>query len=192
MPTNQDLITAVDDFFKGDYQITNGTAIPDVEDIALGKVGREMELAMLFIDIKESTKIVDSFRRQTAAKMYKSFLYGITRIARANSGQLRSFNGDGVLVVFAGSYKRNNAVKAAMQMSYFCSEILKKKVDSYLNDHSVEDDLNFGFGIGIDIGDVLIVRGGIRGENNNDLVWVGNATNYAVKISGLATSNYKV
>lgn len=192
MPTAQDLINAVDDFFEGDYVITNGTAIPDVEDIALGNSGREMELAMLFIDIKESTKIVGSFRRQTAAKMYKSFLYGVARIALANGGDLRSFNGDGVLVVFNGDTKVNHAVKAAMQMKYFCNKILKPKVDAYMQAHKEDDDIAFSFGIGIDVGNVLIVRGGIRGSNNNDLVWVGNATNYAAKLSGLATSTYSI
>ena len=90
MPSKQDLIDATNNFFEGDYTVTNGTAVPDTEDIAFGKVGRQMELAMLFIDIKESTKIVDSFRRQTAAKMYKSFLNGITRIARANGDTLEA------------------------------------------------------------------------------------------------------
>ncbi len=192
MTSNDDLNKAVDDFFTGDYVITNGTTVPDVEDIALGKVGREMELAMLFIDIKESTKIVDDFRRQTAAKMYKSFLHGITRIARDYSGYVRSFNGDGVLVVFDGGRKCNNAVKASMKMSYFCTEVLKSKVEAYLESHKVPADLNFGFGIGIHVGKVLIVRGGIRGDKNNDLVWVGNATNFAVKLSTLATSVYRI
>lgn len=192
MPSNQDLKTAVDDFFNGDYKITNGTTIPNVEDLPLGKEGREMELSILFIDIKESTKIVGSFRRQTAAKMYKSFLYGIAKIALANSGELRSFNGDGVLVVFNGDTKCNHATKAALQMKYFCNEILKPKVDSYMKDHREDDDLTFSFGIGIDVGEILIVRGGIRGSNNNDLVWVGNATNYSVKLSGLATSAYNI
>ncbi len=54
------------------------------------------------------------------------------------------------------------------------------------------DGIEFDFGIGIDVGKVLVVRGGIRGENNNDLVWVGNATNYAVKLSALSKDDYHV
>ncbi len=52
--------------------------------------------------------------------------------------------------------------------------------------------MDFNFGIGIDTGKVLVVRGGIRGENNNDLVWVGNATNYAVKLTSIPDENYYV
>lgn len=187
-----ELENAADSYFQGNYEITNGTTIPDVADIELGKKGRELELAMLFIDIRESTKIVDGFRRVTAARMYKTFLAGVTRIARANNGELRSFNGDGVLVAFIGEQKRTNATKAALQMSWFCRNVLKPKLEAFFDRNNQLKDLNFDFGIGIDVGKVLVVRGGIRGENNNDLVWVGNATNYAVKLSALSSNGFNI
>src|SRR4030043_829027 len=194
MVTKEDIIKGVDDFFSGDYDITEGEVIPDVDDIALGKTGKEMELAMLFIDIRESTKIVDGLRRTTAAKMYKAFLWGVAKIARLNGGELRSFNGDGVLMAFVGDSKRTNTAKAALQMSWFAQEILKPKLDAVFqnNQQLSGDSIEFDYGIGIDVGKVLVVRGGIRGENNNDLVWVGNATNYAVKLSALSKDGYHI
>jgi adenylate cyclase len=194
MATKDDIIKEVDNFFTGNYTITDGRVIPDVDDISFGKNGKEIELAMLFIDIRESTKIVDSLRRITAAKMYKSFLWGVAKIAKLNHGELRSFNGDGVLVVFIGDQKRTNAAKAALQMSWFAQKILKPKLDTvFQNNQSLQiKGIEFDFGIGIDVGKVLVVRGGIRGENNNDLVWVGNATNYAVKLSGLSKDGYHI
>lgn len=192
MATKKELEEAVDDFFSGEYEITEGTAIPDVSDIAFGKYGRELSLAMLFIDIKESTKIVDAFRRTTGARMYKSFLWGIARIAKMNDGELRSFNGDGVLVAFGGKYPCTHAAKAALQMNWFIKEILKPKMDNYFENNQSLEGLEFDCGIGIDFGKVLVVRGGIKGENNNDLVWVGNATNYAVKLSDLGSSPNRI
>lgn len=192
MGLKQDLENAAESYFQGTYEITNGTAIPDVADIELGKKGRELDLVMLFIDIRESTKIVDGFRRVTAARMYKTFLSGVTKIARANNGELRSFNGDGVLVAFIGDQKRTNATKAALQMSWFCRNVLKPKLEAFFEQNKQLKDLVFDFGIGIDVGKVLVVRGGIRGENNNDLVWVGNATNYAVKLSSLSNDGYHI
>lgn len=192
MPTKAEIIKEIDTFFSGNYEITQGTTIPDVDDIQLGNSGKELELAMMFIDIRESTKIVDGFRRTTAAKMYKSFLWGIAKIARMNNGELRSFNGDGVLIAFIGDSKRTNAVKAALQMSWFCRNILKPKIEAYFQNNNQLQDIEFDFGIGIDAGKILVVRGGIRGENNNDLVWVGNATNYAVKLSSLSKEGYNI
>lgn len=185
MASKQELIDQVATYFDGAYTVSKGTVIPNVEDIEFGKKGRELELAMLFIDVRESTKIVDGFRRETAAKMYKSFLWGVSQIARANGGSLRSFNGDGVLVAFIGERKCTSATKAALQMAWFCKKVLKPKVEAYMSKNSQLNSMDFNFGIGIDVGKVLVVRGGIKGSNNNDLVWVGNATNYAVKLSNI-------
>lgn len=186
------LAKEVNGFFNGEYEVVQGQKIPDVQDLKFGKTGKEMELAMLFIDIRESTKIVDGFRRITGAKMYKSFLWGVAQIAKWNEGELRSFNGDGVLIAFNGDSKCTHAAKAALQMSWFCTNVMKPKLKSYFANNKALEGFEFGYGIGIDVGKVLVVRGGIRGENNNDLVWVGNATNYAVKLSGRGTSSCPV
>lgn len=177
------LISETDYFFEGDYEITDGRMVPEIADVSFGRNGKKVELAMLFIDIKESTKIVDAFRLKTAARMYQSFLRGITKIAIKNDGEVRSFNGDGVLVTFYGVSNCNNAVRSALQMMDFVKKILKPKINAYFSRQKEADNLFFDCGIGIDVGDVLVVRGGIRGDNNSDLVWVGNATNYAVKLS---------
>lgn len=192
MAFKDDLDTITSSYFKGTFTVTDGTAIPDVADIGLGNQGRQLELAMLFIDIRESTKIVDAFRRTTAARMYKAFLDGVSRIARHNDGELRSFNGDGVLVAFVGNRKRTNAVTAAGQMAWACRKILKGYLKTYFENNKQAADLEFDFGIGVASGTVLVVRGGIRGENNNDLVWVGNATNYAVKLAALGSHPWNV
>ncbi|MBI3493810.1 MAG: adenylate/guanylate cyclase domain-containing protein [Acidobacteria bacterium] len=189
MAVKEDVIAGVDAFFNSTYTTTKGLVIPNVGDIGLSTEGRELEVSMLFIDIRRSTTIVDAFRRKTAAKMYQSFLLGVSKIARGNLGELRSFNGDGVLVVFAGNNKETRAVKTALQLSWFGVHVLRPKLQSYFAKNQQLANLEFDFGIGVDTGTVLVVRGGIRGENNNDLVWVGNAANYAAKLSGLRDEN---
>lgn len=98
-------------------------------------------------------------------------------------GEVKSFNGDGVLVVFYGGSKCNNAVRAALQMMDFVEHVLKAKLQNYFLRNRQLQNLNFSCGIGIDMGKVLLVKAGARGNSNNDLVWVGNPTNYAVKLS---------
>lgn len=177
------LINDTDYFFNGDYEVVQGRTVPGIEDVAFGRYGKEVELAMLFIDIKESTKIVDAFRLKTAARMYQSFLRGVTLIARRNNGEVRSFNGDGILVTFYGDTKCDDAVRSALQMMYFVKTILKPKLKGYFVNNKQVQGIIFDCGIGIDVGNVLVVRCGTKGNDNNDLVWVGNPTNYAVKLS---------
>ena len=89
MPDKQELTETVNRFFNTKYSVASGKVIPSVTDLPLFiNTGRELELAMLFIDIRESTKIIDGFRRTTAAKMYKSFQWGVSKIARDNSAAL--------------------------------------------------------------------------------------------------------
>lgn len=179
----KDLISDIDYFFNGDYEIVQGRVVPTSDEVSFGRFGKEVELAMLFIDVKESTKIVDAFRLKTAARMYQSFLRGITLIALKNNGEVRSFNGDGILVTFYGDSKCNNAVRSALQMMDFVNSVLKPKLKSYFANNKQAQNLIFDCGIGIDVGSVFVVRGGAKGSDNNDLVWVGNPTNYAVKLS---------
>ncbi len=155
-----DLISDIDDFFDGDYEVIQGRTVPSVDEVAFGRYGKEIEMAMLFIDIKESTKIVDAFRLKTAARMYQSFLRGVTLIARRNRGEVRSFNGDGVLVTFYGDTKCDDAVRSALQMMDFVKNILKPKLRNYFINNKQAQNLIFDCGIGIDVGNVFVVRGG--------------------------------
>jgi adenylate cyclase len=177
------LIQDINYFFDGDYEVIQGRVIPSVDEVAFGRYGKEVELAMLFIDVKESTKIVDAFRLKTAARMYQSFLRGVTLISLKNDGEVRSFNGDGVLITFHGDSKCNNAVRSALQMMDFANNVLKPKLKNYFINNKQAQNLIFDCGIGIDVGNIFIVRGGAKGDENNDLVWVGNPTNFAVKLS---------
>ncbi len=68
-------------------------------------------------------------------------------------------------------------------MMEFVKTILKPKMRRYFLRNKKAVDLTLDCGIGIDVGDIFVVRGGVKGGNNNDLVWVGNPTNYAVKLS---------
>jgi class 3 adenylate cyclase len=187
MSIYDDLIAEVDDIFEGDHVFANANDIPTVEQIGLGSVGKELEMAMQFIDIHEATKIVDGFRRQTAAKMYKAFLKGVVRYVNGRDGLVLSFNGDGVLAGFAGRSKCTNASQSALGLSWYIEQYLRPKMQAYFERNSELNDMAFDYGLGIDVGEITVVRAGIRGVENNDLVWVGNATNMSVKLSELGS-----
>ena len=136
------------------------------------------EATTLFIDMRGSTDVLNRHNRSSMAKIYKCYFHAIVTIAKSLGGEVRSFNGDGMLVFFQGTTKDSlsNAVKAAMKMKFMLAVDeggIRKKMDTY----SSPD-----FGIGIDDGKILCTKVGIYGGNNRDLVWVGNAVNKAVKI----------
>jgi len=186
MATNKtDLQAMVDGFLAGTYETTNPRGVPVAADIPLGNKAAKITAAALFIDLRQSSDITNAFRRQTAAKMLKSYFDGCVRLVNHNSGFVRSFNGDGLLALFVGDQRSDNAVKAAMQTKWFVQEILWPKFNGYFaaNQAARGARLSFSFGAGIDEGDIYAVRVGIRGTN--DVAWVGRCTNTAAKLSNV-------
>lgn len=68
---------------------------------SLSATRRQSSATTLFVDVRQSSDITQVFRLQTAAKMMKAYFDGGVRIVNANDGYVRSFNGDGMLALFA-------------------------------------------------------------------------------------------
>jgi class 3 adenylate cyclase len=193
MPLTEDLLQEGHEILDGPFTVSPGRAIPSVQDIALGtNEGRQLRLVALFVDIRKSTAIVHHLGLVRAARVYKAYMRAVTRIVRARSGELLSFNGDGVAAGFVGDDAPTEACLTAMNLYWFLERILKPRVDATLRQFHAPPELSFDFGIGVEVGDVLVVRGGIRGNDNSDLVWAGNPVNYAVKLSSLGTLPYSI
>jgi adenylate cyclase len=161
--------------------------VPDIDDanLTFGNKGLKLVATTLYIDMRGSTTVLNKHNRKSVAKLHKAYFHTIVTIAKSLGGEVRSFNGDGMLVIFQGKTKKklSDAVKAAMQMKWMLTSSdskVKKKMETY---SSVD------FGVGIHFGDILCTKVGIGGINNRDLVWVGNAINKAVKIGDKLHNN---
>ena len=169
-------------FFKDKWTITDGQVVPKTEDLGLRNVGRYLSATVLYADIDESTSLVDNYRPWFAAAVYKAFLLCSTRIIRKNGGEVRSFDGDRVMGVFIGDSKNTDSARTALQINYAVSKVIRPTITSrypdvkYVLSHTV----------GIDTSNMLVVRGGIR-QQNNDLIWIGRAANYAAKLNSLTS-----
>lgn len=169
----EDIKTTTDTFFNHDFTIAETTIVPstDYSKLTFGNNGLSAELAFLFIDIRKSSELHETYGEIGAAKIYQSFHDMNVRIINRRDGQVRSFDGDRIMGVFSGNRKNNNAVEAALNIRYAVSQVLNKKLP-------IGKKINIG--IGIDYGKVLITKVGRgRNDSNNDLVWVGKACNYA-------------
>jgi class 3 adenylate cyclase len=109
------------------------------------------------------------------------------KIINDNGGKVRSFNGDGMLAFFMGDSRASSAVKSAMQIDWFVTDLLQPKFKRYFenNASALGKALGFDVGCGIDDGRVYAVKVGIRGTN--DVAWVARATNTAAKLSNVGS-----
>jgi adenylate cyclase len=178
----KDLENKIKDYMDGDYEIVETEKIPSPDDVAFGKKAYKIKLTAFCIDLRKSTDLLKIHDKETCGKIHKSYLTIATKIITENGGQLRSFNGDSVLAFFPAKYQSDieDAVRTAFQLKW----ALDVKFSKYFEQYSKLD-----FGIGIEWGDVYIVRAGLpQNDNNNDLVFLGMCVNYATMIANQANS----
>jgi class 3 adenylate cyclase len=181
-----DLSTETNKIVRGLWSRRDGVVVPEGESLGLGNDAINLEATFLYADLHDSTSLA-TYHQQVAAEVFKAYLMGTTRIIRSLGGEVRSFDGDRVMGVFIGSLKNTNAAEAGLKINYFATQILAPSFDQfYKRDFPLGLSLNQT--VGIDTGKVMVVRSGIR--NNNDLVWVGRAPNIAAKLSSIRESGY--
>jgi class 3 adenylate cyclase len=173
-----DLKNQTEEIVSGRWDRRDGTVVPETEDIGLGNEAVDLEATFLYADLADSTELALE-SQPIAAEVCKAYLMGTTRIIRSLGGEIRSFDGDRVMGVFITGAKNTAAAEAALKINYFFSSILRPAFTNFYSSRN----LNLMQTVGIDTSKVMVVRSGIR--NNNDLVWVGRAPNIAAKLSAI-------
>ena len=154
-----------------------GRVVPESDDLKLGNDAVTLTGTVLYADLDDSTKLVDTKKPWFAAAVYKSFLACAARIIRSEGGVITSYDGDRIMAVFIGDLKNTDAALSALKIKYVAQEIINPAI------RRVYPSANYSVRhvVGIDTSKLFVARTGIRGAN--DLVWVGRAANYAAKLS---------
>ncbi len=165
---------------------------PTIEELEDNNKTYSLDAAVLFVDIRHSTKLTYENKPETMVKIYRAFMRSMVECVRKNGGVTRQFLGDRIMGIFKALpddelSASDKAVNAAIDMQTAIDYVLNK----IFNDKS--DKLVISCGIGIDFGNILVTKVGMHGLKNSeekedelDFVWVGNATNHASKYADLA------
>ena len=157
----------------------DGEVVPEPQNLRLGNDAVDLTGTVLYADMSGSTALVDSYKPHFAAEVYKVYLACAARIIKNQSGVITAYDGDRVMAVFIGKGKNTSAVRAAFTINGAVWDIIKPA----LKVEYPKTDYNLKHVVGIDTSTLLVSRIGVR--NDNDLVWVGRAANYAAKLSSL-------
>ncbi len=174
-----DLQVKIRDLMSLKYDVSAIDRVPTKQDVTFGDKACSIQAACLFIDIRDSSKLIQKYRVSDVANLLKCFHYICSFTIRKNTGEVRSFNGDSVLAIFTEKSCCDCAASTAFNIKYFIDLLLISK-------YKIEKDLDFG--IGIDFGKIFVVKVGNRGEFNNDLVWIGSPVNRAAKMGNKSNS----
>lgn len=177
MSLGDDLQTEVKKLFRDAWTTRDGRVVPESEDVKLGNDAVKLDGTVLYADLDGSTNLVDRYKPEFAAEMYKSYLHCAAKIIRAEGGIIASYDGDRIMAIFIGDWKNSTAARTALKITYAVREIINPAIKSqYPKETFAIEQI-----VGIDTSSLFVARTGIRGSN--DLVWVGQAANYAAKLS---------
>lgn len=191
----QDFIAEIDDTVstildsRFQIEISETDTVPNFNDssitypnlVSCTQKCKTIETCVLYVDIRDSSKISSSKKPRTLAKIYSSFVYSMIQAGKYFGGHIRNIVGDRVMVVFDQANCFQRAVDTAVLMNTTCQHVLNKRVK----------DSEFKAGIGIDYGKMLITKTGIikhasEKEFHRSLVWLGRPANVASKLTDLA------
>lgn len=132
----------------------------------------------IFVDIRDSSKLTQRYRRPTLAKLYRAFISEM--VAVLNSGQkVREVNivGDCVWATYNTPYKSD--IDDVYTLACRANTLRK-----LLNGHLERRDYDpLKFGIGVDWGRVLMIKAGHYGSGINDVVYMGDVVNRAAHLA---------
>ena len=135
---------------------------------------------VLYADLDDSTNLVDRYKPEFAAKIYKAYLSCAAKVIRSEDGVITSYDGDRIMAVYIGDLKNTKAVRSALKINY----VVTKIINPILKERYPKTKYRVKQVVGVDSSNLFVARTGIR--NSNDLVWVGRAANYAAKLCSLS------
>jgi len=149
---------------------------------------RVKDIICVFIDMKSSTKLSNYWESidtlHEARQIYTLFTGTATRFLNELGASYIDIKGDGVFGLFDKD-QAHRALAAAVSFNTFADRVFNRKVVQ-----TVKNDVETGSKIGIHQSSLLVSKIGLRKDprrlDKHNEVWVGNAVNYASKLSSLS------
>ena len=150
------------------------------------KKGKVIRTCVLYVDIRNSVGLTEKHHNITMGKIYTAFTKAVLKVARHHNGHVRNIIGDRVMVVFPVKDCFTNAVDCAISINHIAQYIIGKQFKK----------VDFKCGIGIDYGDLRIIKVGIQRNGNENpenkgLVWAGYPANIASRLTDSAKKTVK-
>lgn len=181
----------INDVCKKDFTYNTSLKVPSLLDSDLtyesgeAKKGKCIETCVLFVDIRNSVELTRKHDSETMGRIYTAFTKGVLNAAREYQGYVRNIIGDRVMVVFPVNNCFVNAINCAVTINHISKMI-----------NEVFSNVDFHCGIGIDYGEMRVIKVGIerKGDENTEnkgLVWVGKPANLASRLTDFAGKTVK-
>ena len=164
-----------------------GRIIQDESDIGLyvgsaagdstQQLGEEKEMALLFLDIRNFTHIVENHPAFDVIHIIRKLFSSFQARIETNKGRIVETAGDGLYAVFGYQTKKEQSAQLAVQAGYSMFADLQILNETYFIPHFEQ---KIDIGIGIHIGKV--VTGSVRIGTGDHTIVMGYAVNIASRL----------
>jgi adenylate cyclase len=141
--------------------------------------GREMEISVLFADIRGFTSISENLSPPEVVAILNQYLHSMEEEVFKQGGTLDKYTGDGMMVIFGAPLEQSDhaqrAVRAAMAMQRAAAQVSGGRDDK---------GWEVAYGIGITTGPAVV--GHIGSQRRLDYTAIGDTVNLAARLEGLA------
>lgn len=175
------------DYENATFEVVEGKDFPDIEDIPQGKAVKLADVAYGYVDLRGFTYWSEQKRDKTVFKALEPMLRALTRVVRAHEGYIEKPTGDGLMfVIGANEANAEKVAVRALQCAIDLGVVIETVVNPFMKSkgHIAE---GFKWGIGLEMGDALVTKVGIRGHHF--LNSISKAANFASKLENLAGEN---
>jgi adenylate cyclase len=188
----QEIENDVIDVINTEFAYYIATEVPQRNDPGLTfesgiqKKGKVLKTCVLYVDIRNSVGLTEKHHNVTMGNIYTAFTKAVLKVARHHNGHIRNIIGDRVMVVFPVKDCFTNAVNCAISINHIAQYIINNQFKN----------VDFKCGIGIDYGDLRIIKVGIQrngteNAENKGLVWAGYPANIASRLTDSANKVIK-
>lgn len=171
-----------------DGDIADGRVLPTLDALLLASA-RKLKAAVLYNDLKGFSALVAGLPKKKTLCILHAFVSEMTRIASEYGGEVIDCAGDRIMAVFWRPHNNNDRqpIYDALCCGFWMQTVMDRAFKEVLTKKGLP---NVSCGIGIDYGDVIVTRVGIR--NRNKLVLLGKAANFAAKLEDVAAEGQTV
>lgn len=167
----------------GQFEETD--ALPDRDRLTYtnGFYGR---CSAVFVDIRDSSKLTQRYKRPALAKLYRAFISEMVAVLNSDA-EVREVNivGDCVWATYNTPYTRD----IDDVFTIVCrANTLRKLLNKHLENRGYDP---LKFGIGVDWGRVLMIKAGFDGSGLNDVVYMGDVVNRAAHLAHKAGRDWQ-
>jgi len=137
---------------------------------------QEQELAILFLDIRNYTGLMESHSAQTVVNIVRRLFTAFNQIVKKFEGKVVDVAGDSLYAVFG----LQTELKEATSNAYQASKLMFQTVNMFNNAHEGSEEKPLEIGVGLHAGKVLVGEFGL--DNTPQLTVMGLPVNIASRL----------